>query len=135
MNVATSLSGLANFALYFGASALLLVLFVFIYSQVTPYREFTLISEGNVAAACSMGGALLGFAQPLASAVAHSVDLVDMVIWGGVALVVQVATFLILRVIFPRLVEDIPSGKVSKGLLLGLFSLAVGMLNAACMTY
>lgn len=135
MNIVTSLSGLANFGLYFGASVLLLALFAFIYSQVTPYREFTLIGEGNVAASCSLGGALIGFAQPLALLISQSVDFVDMLVWAAVALVVQVLTYLVMRLLFPRLVADIPAGKVSKGLFLGLVAIAVGMLNAACMTY
>lgn len=135
MDIVTSLSGLASFALYFSASVMLLALFAVIYSQVTPYREFALIREGNIAAACSMGGALLGFAQPLARLISQSVDFVDMLIWAGIALIVQVLTYLVIRVLFPKLVADIPAGKISKGLILGLVSIAVGMLNAACMTY
>lgn len=135
MNIAISLTGLANFTIYFGTSVLLLALFAFIYTHVTPYREFALIAEGNVAASCSLGGALIGFAQPLASAIAHSVNLGDMILWGGIALLVQILTFLVVRIIFPRLIADIPAGKVSKGLFLGIVSIVVGMLNAACLTY
>ncbi|MHB8811135.1 MAG: DUF350 domain-containing protein [Desulfobulbaceae bacterium] len=135
MNIATSLAGLGNFALYFGASVLLLALFVFIYSLATPYREIALIREGNIAAACSLGGALLGFSQPLARLISQSVDFVDMLIWAVIALIVQVLTYLVIRVLFPKLVADIPAGKISKGLFLGLVAIAVGMLNAACMTY
>ncbi len=58
-----------------------------------------------------------------------------MILWGGIALVVQILTFLAVRVIFPRLVADIPAGKVSKGIFLGVVSIVVGMLNAACLTY
>ncbi len=43
----------------------LLVLFLLVYTRVTPHREFRLIREGNVAAALSLGGAVLGFSLTL----------------------------------------------------------------------
>lgn len=135
MDLTNNLCGLTNFAAYFGSSILLLVIFAFIYSQVTPYREFTLIATGNVAAAYSLAGALIGFSLPLASAVSHSVGLSDMLLWGVVALLVQIFTFLAVRLIFPKIVADIPADQVSKGIFLGAVSIAVGILNAACMTY
>lgn len=135
MDLANNCSGLVNFAAYFGSSMLLLVVFAFIYSHVTPYREFTLIAAGNDAAAYSLAGALVGFALPLASAISHSVSLGDMLLWGAVALLVQIMTFLVVRLIFPRIVADIPANKVSKGIFLGTVAIAVGILNAACMTY
>ena len=49
-------------------SLALTALFLAIYVRITPYREFALIRAGNVAAAASLSGALLGFVIPLASA-------------------------------------------------------------------
>lgn len=135
MELANNLPGLLGFAAYFGSSVLLLGLFALIYSRITPYREFALIAAGNEAAAYSLAGALLGFALPLASAVSHSVGFGDMLLWGLVALLVQVATFLAVRLIFPKIVADIPANKVSKGVFLGAVAMAIGILNAACMTY
>ena len=131
----TSVSCLFDFALYFGSSVILVILFLAVYVRVTPYREFKLISEGNLAAAYSFSGALLGFAIPLASAVAHSVGLIDMIIWGTIALIVQIITFFVVKTIFPSIVLDIPANHASKGLFLGVVSLTVGILNAACITY
>jgi putative membrane protein len=130
----TSLAGLGSFAGYFATAVVLLIIFVQIYSRVTPYREFRLIGGGNSAAACSMGGAILGFAVPLASVIAHSAGLLDMVIWGIIALFIQLGTFVVVRIIFPSIVSDIPHNQLSKGIFLGIISLGVGILNAACMT-
>ncbi len=130
----TSLSGLGGFVAYFVVAVLLLIIFAEIYSRVTPYKEFQLIGDGNVAAACSMGGALLGFAIPLASVIAHSAGLIDMILWGIIALLVQLGTFMVVKKIFPTIVSDIPANQRSKGIFLGIVSLAVGILNAACMT-
>lgn len=133
--VVTSVSGLGLFFAYFLTSCFLLSAFCFIYERVTPYGEFKLISGGNTAAAASFCGAMLGYTIPLASAVIHSVGLLDMIVWGIVALLVQLATFFIVKTIFPSIIIDIPNNQVSKGIFLGLTSLAVGILNAACMTY
>ena len=133
--IVTSISGLQAFLIYFVASIFLFVAFAFIYAMVTPYREFRLISEGNTAAAYSYSGALLGFAIPLASSIIHSVGLIDMLIWGIIALIVQIVTFLVVKLIYPAIVLDIPANQTSKGMFLGTVSVVTGILNAACMTY
>ncbi len=130
-----TLGGLDDFLVYFAASAALVAAFLAIYVRVTPSRELALIRDGNTAAAASLSGALLGFVLPLASAVAHSVNLADMAIWGVIGLVVQLAAYGAVRLVLPALAQGIASGNVAHGLFLGAFSLAVGILNAAAMTY
>jgi len=130
-----SISGLPAFLTYFLVSVGLLVVFLLIYLRVTPYREIELIREGNIAAALSVSGAMLGFTIPLAHAIAQSVSIPDMVIWGVIALLVQILVYLIVRMLIPRLATDIPAGKVAQGAILGVLSLSTGILNAACMTY
>lgn len=131
----TSIRGLDDFLVYLAASIVLVVVFVWIYIHITPYREISLIREGNAAAAASLSGALLGFVIPLASAVAHSVALVDMLLWGAIALVIQLIAFGVVRFFIPTLATDIPAGRVAPGVFVGAVALGVGILNAACMTY
>jgi putative membrane protein len=130
-----SISGLDDFLGYFAMALALVAVFLRVYTWVTPYREIALIREGNVAAALSLSGALLGFVIPLSSAIAHSVAWWDMLFWGAVALVVQLLWYFAVRLIVPKLAQDIPAGKVAQGLFLGAGSLAVGILNAASLTY
>ena len=78
----------------------------------------------------------LGFSLALASAASNSVSLIDFAIWGFVALIAQSIAFLIVRFIFmPKVVERIKQNEMSAGIMLGGTSVAVGLLNAACMTY
>ncbi len=133
--VGTSLQGFGAFAAYFGLSLALLIVFVLIYVVITPYKEIQLIRDNNTAAALSFAGALTGFAIPLGSAVAHSVSLADMLIWGLVAMCVQILTYFCVRAVFPNLPADIPNNHVPKGIVLGAVSVIVGYLNAMCMTY
>ena len=72
---------------------------------------------------------------PLANAIAHSVSVVDMVIWGVIALVVQVAVFAVVSRALPQFGDGIRSGKAASATLLAALAVAVGVLNAACMTY
>lgn len=130
-----SLAGLPAFLSYFAAAIGLLALFLSAYIFITPYREIALIREGNPAAAASLSGAILGFALPLASAITHSVGLLDMAVWGLIALLVQLLVYLAARLLLPDLARDIPAGKIATGVFLGALSLAIGVLNAACMTY
>jgi putative membrane protein len=133
--VKMTLGGLDDFLVYFALSLVLLALFLVIYLRVTPYREIALIREGNAAAAASLSGALLGFVLPLASAVVHSVNLVDMAVWGAIALAVQVAAYGVARLVIPGFAQGIPAGNVAEGVFVGALSLGVGILNAASMTY
>ena len=52
--------------LHGGLTVLFLILGAALYILLTPHREIALIRDGNVAAAMSLGGVLLGLAIPLA---------------------------------------------------------------------
>jgi putative membrane protein len=133
--LAHSARGIDDFLVYLAASLALLALFIAIYIRITPYAEITLIRQGNVAAAASLSGAMLGFVVPLAHSIAQSANLADMALWGTVALVVQLLVYFVVRRLMPAIAKDIPAGKTGPGLFLGALSLATGILNAACMTY
>jgi len=127
-----SLAGLIDFVSYLGFSLILSIIFSYLYVTVTPYPEFTLIREGKLAPAISFGGALLGFILPMASAISHSVNFIDMMIWSSLALLM---TFFAFRLVFPNLLKDIAEDNVSVATTLACASVAVGLLNAASMTY
>ncbi|MDC0602559.1 DUF350 domain-containing protein [Aliiglaciecola sp.] len=135
--VLESLSGLSNFALYFGISIVLLFVFKIAYALVTPHDEWKLVKDDrNTAAAVGFGGAIVGFCIALAGAVSNSESLIDFAIWGLVALIAQVLAFLLLRYSFmPKIAERIDNQEVSAGIMLASMSIGVGLLNAACMSY
>ena len=128
-------AGLPAFLAYFGSGIVLLALFSLVYSLVTPQREFSLIKEGNSAAATAFIGALIGFGLPLASAAANSVSIVDFVIWAAIGAVVQLLAFGVAAMAQKNLATRISQGELCAGLWAGGIALVVGLLNAACMTY
>ncbi len=121
--------------LAFMATAMALTFFyVVIYMWVTPHDEIKLIRENNMAASLAFAGSLVGFCLPLASAIANSGTLVDVAVWGVVALLVQVAVFYLVCLPIPKISERIEKGEMASGLWLGATSLTGGLLNAASMT-
>ena len=125
---------LTEFLLFFVAAAVLTLIFVVVYTRITRHNELTLIKQNSTAAALAFSGSLVGFALPLSSTMIHSVTVVEMMLWGLVALVVQVLVYLILRLPMPRLSERIDKGEVAAGIWLGSCSIVGGILNAAAMT-
>jgi putative membrane protein len=128
-----TLSTFPNFLLYFAVGAAMIALFLLLYVNLTPQREIRLIRGGNSAAAVALTGSLIGFVIPLASVIAHSAGLADLVVWGIVALVVQLGGFLAARMVLPNLPEAIQSGNHADAIFLAGLALALGILDAACM--
>ena len=128
------LTNLTDFLLFFVAAAVLTVIFVVVYTRVTRHDELALIKKNSTAAALAFSGSLIGFALPLASTMINSVTVVEMVLWGLVALIVQVLVYLVIRLPMPRISERIEADEVAAGIWLGSCSIVAGILNAAAMT-
>lgn len=130
-----SVGGVPAFAGYLTVVTGLSALFLVIYVRLTPHREFDLIvREHNASAALALGMSLIGFSFPLASAVRHSAGIVDCVVWGLIALVVQILAYLLARLPFPSLSDSIRQNSMAGAIWLGAVSLTAGILSAACMT-
>lgn len=129
------LSALAAFASYFFSGFAMALVFLFVYTRITPHDEWALIKADNQAAAFGFVGACLGYVIPLASAAINSVSLLDYLLWGVVALVVQLLLFAAVKIYMPRISDKIESNHVAAGIFLGGVSISGGVLNAACMTY
>lgn len=129
------LTGLLAFAQFFGLAIVLTFVFQGVYMLITPHKEVELIKANNAAAAVVYVAALVGFVIPLASALANSVSLIDFALWGLVAGVVQIMAFLVFRLFYPRISAHIEAGEMAVALKLAGWSVAVGLLNGASMTY
>ncbi|MFV1873463.1 MAG: DUF350 domain-containing protein [Oleiphilus sp.] len=131
----SSLAGVPAFLAYFALAILILLIFIRIYTWVTPHDELALIRENNSAASLAFGGALIGFSLPLSSAITHSLSLLDCALWGTIALIVQVLTFFVLRVTLKQLPERIIQGEMAAGITSAAVAISVGFINAASMSY
>jgi putative membrane protein len=128
-----SLAGLPAFLVYFCTGVVAVVLYLLVYVRITPHDEFRLIRENVPSAAIALGLSLLGFVLPVVSAIVHSANVVDCLIWSVIALVVQIAVYFAVRIPVPNLSDRIAAGELAPAIWLGLASLAAGALNAASM--
>ena len=87
------IAGFPIFMLHSSVTLAMLALGVAVYVMITPYPEFRLVRDGNLAAAISLSGAIVGIALPLAFCLAASVSLFDIVIWGSVTVVLQLVAY------------------------------------------
>ena len=130
--VITSLyNGLPIFMLHGGTAILMLIVGAFIYSKITPWNELDLIMEGNTAAAVSFSGAILGIAIPLAAALSSSISIWEIVVWGSVAMILQITVFMILDLVLPNLSEQIKANKIAAGIFIASNKIALALMNAA----
>jgi putative membrane protein len=129
-----TLGGLPAFLAYLCVSVVIVVGYILLYTWMTPHDEFELIRKNVPGAAISLGLSLLGFSLPVASAIAHSANIVDCIIWSLIALAVQLIVFYVARIPVPDLPKRIAAGELAPAIWLGLASLAAGVLSAASMT-
>ena len=128
------IEAMPHFLAYFATAVGLAVAFLTLYVLITPHKEFALIREGNSAAAVQLSGTFLGFAVPMAVVIGHSVNIPDMLLWGGVAALVQAAVFFVIsRLLFKALSDRIAERCVASGIFVGGMGLGFGILQAACM--
>jgi putative membrane protein len=130
-----SLAGLPAFLLYFCTGLIAVVLYLFVYTRVTPHDEFKLICDNDPAAAIALGLSLIGFVIPVVSAIMHTVNVIDCLIWSVIALIVQIAVYYIVKIPVPNLSARIAAGELAPAIWLGLSSIAAGAINAASMVY
>jgi putative membrane protein len=115
-------------------TTLLFIIGLAIYIWLTPYRELTLIRQGNVAAAIVLSGEMLALAIPLGGMLAHSVNLADIVLWGVVAVILQLIAFAAAAVLVRDLRHAIERGEIASALVLAAAQIVAGIFNAAAMS-
>ena len=128
------LAGFPVLLMHFSVTITMLILGVTIYIWITPHKDVALVREGNVAAAISLAGAVLGLAIPLAASMSVSVNVADIVIWGALTLVIQLIVFRLADLLLRDLSTRIEAGEVAAAILLSAIKLAVAAITAAAVS-
>ncbi|MHB8528023.1 MAG: DUF350 domain-containing protein [Caulobacteraceae bacterium] len=105
-----------------------------LHSLITPHREVRLIREGNPAAALSFGGMLVGLAIPLAASLAASRSAIEILLWGGAKVFVQLALFRLTDLLLHGLPQRIAEGEVPAAALLIAARTSTAVILAAALT-
>ncbi|MCR9269079.1 MAG: DUF350 domain-containing protein [Henriciella sp.] len=123
--------GFPDFLLMTGTAGVLLLVASTIYILLTPWKELALVRGGNGAAGLALAGAITGLAIPIASCLASSLTLVDLLLWGSVALLLQLLTYRIIDMILRDIPSRIQNDEAGAAIVLIASKLAVAMLLAA----
>lgn len=133
--IASSLqSGLPVLLLHFLVTVALLAIGVACYMAITPFRERELVARGNLAGGIVYAGSVVALAIPLAATLANSRVVLDIVVWGIVALILQLLAFAFATVLLRHLRAELEGGNVAAALSLVGLQIAVALLNAGAMS-
>lgn len=131
--LSTLADGLSLLLPQFLATLVLLVVGAALYTVVTPYDERALVKAGNPAAGISLAGALVALAIPLAATLATNTVMVDILIWGAVAVLLQVSAFGIAYLLLGDLKGKIEAGNTAAAAVVAGVQIAVALINAGAM--
>jgi putative membrane protein len=123
-----------NYLLHLFTAAALVLAFFVVYIRVTPYDEVHLIRGGNVAAALSLGGSLIGFSATIASSLVHTADYYQFAGWAFGAMVTQLLVWVVATRLLRMSKDQIEANNCAFGGLLGAISLSIGIVNAGCIS-
>ena len=118
-------TGLPILILHFLVTVTMLAIGVTVYMWITPFRELQLIRDGNVAAAVSLGAAIMSLAVPLAFCMSVSVGVADIIVWGLVTLAILLIVYRIIDFLLKDLPTRIEAGEVGPAILLASVKIGV----------
>lgn len=127
-------AGFPVLLLHFLVTVTMLAVGVVIYLWMTPYPELQLIRNGNIAAAISLGAAILSLAIPLAFSMSVSVSVVDIIAWGLVTLAILLIVYRGIDFLMKDLPKRIEDGEMGPALLLASVKLGVAAITAAAVS-
>jgi len=119
---------------HLGVTLALMVSGAIIYALFTPWKEITLIRQGNAAAAVAFSGVLIGLAIPLAVSLSVSTSINDITLWGVATVVIQLLAFRIVDMILTGLPQRIREGEIAAAVLLVGAKLSTALILAAALT-
>ena len=124
-------SGLPFLISHFFTAVVIFVSGLWVYTKVTPMNELELIKGGNIAASLSFSGACVGISIPLAVCLSSSVNIADIIVWGSIAVILQLICFKVVDFFLKDLSLRIIDGEIGISVVLVGFKLSIAVLNAA----
>lgn len=106
-------AGLPDFLIHTGMAFAMLIVATAIYIKLTPWRELALVKDQNGAAGLALAGAVIGLAIPIAACLANALTWQGFLIWGTVAILLQLLAYRITDMLLsdlPRRIEEDQAG-------------------------
>lgn len=125
--------GFPDFLLQGGVTLAMLIAGCVIHVLMTPMKEMKLIREGNAAAGVGLAGVILGLAIPMGASLASATSVWDLIIWGVVAILLQMLAFRVADLILRDLPKRIERNEMGAAAVLTAVKLATAMVMAAAL--
>ncbi len=126
-------AGFPEFLLQGGITLALLVSGCIVHVLMTPMKEMKLIREGNVSAGISVAAVIVGLALPMAACLVSAATIYDILIWGVVAILLQLLAFRVADLILRDLPKRIERDEIGSALVLAAVKIAAAMVMAAAL--
>jgi putative membrane protein len=125
--------GFPDFLIYGGVTLGLLTAGCVIHILLTPMKEMKLIREGNVAAGIGVGAVIVGLAIPMAACLSSATSVYDLLIWGVVAILLQMLAFRVVDLALRDLPKRIERNEIGAAVVLAAVKLATAFVMAAAL--
>jgi putative membrane protein len=116
-----------------GATLALFVIGLTIYVILTPHKELTLIRDGNASAALAFGGVVVGLAIPLGACLTHMNGVMEILVWGTFALLIQLIVFRFTDMFLRGLPRRIQENDVAAAIFLMAVKIGVAIILAGAL--
>ncbi|MEQ1782513.1 MAG: DUF350 domain-containing protein [Hyphomonadaceae bacterium] len=120
-----------EFMLQVGVTLGLLVTGCIVHVLLTPMKEMKLIREGNISAGISVAAVIVGLAIPMSACLETAKSVYDVLIWGVVAILLQLLAFRLADLILRDLSKRIERNEIGAALVLAAVKIGAAMVMAA----
>lgn len=122
-----------NTAGNFSVAVLFLVIFLWIFEVITPYRNWEEIKKGNIAVALATGGKLFGVSNILHYSIMHNDGILFMLLWGFYGFVLLILSYLIFEFLTPmfKVDEEISHDNRAVGIISFIISVGISFVIGA----
>ncbi len=125
--------GFPQFLLQAGVTLGLLITGCIVHVLLTPMKEMKLIREGNVSAGISVAAVIVGLAIPMAACLETAASVYDILIWGVVAILLQLLAFRVADLVLRDLPKRIEQDETGAALVLAGVKIAAALVMAAAL--
>lgn len=125
--------GFPDFLLHGGVTLALLVTGCVVHVRLTPMKEMRLIRAGNVSAGISVAAVVVGLALPMSACLSTATSIYDILIWGVVAILLQLLAFRVADLLLRDLPRRIEQDEIGAALVLAGVKIGAAMVMAAAL--
>lgn len=131
--VQSFVKGFPEFMLHGGVTLALLIAGCVVHVLLTPMKELKLIREGNISAGISLSAVIVGLAVPMSACLVTALSVYDILIWGVVAILLQLLAFRAADLILRDLPRRIERDEIGAALVLAAVKIAAAIVMASAL--